>query len=183
MWNRCCGVWQGTRIDGIFWGGLMLFDEDSRNSRFAASSSTGRELPIRTGARQIFPIFRDPVVPRTLTSELMSRTYVPHQEKHKWPKGYGSLCPRMPAADPQMLLEKAVAVEGVGTNKLWVAQGRWCFCAHPSPHAGPDAWHGFPVIGGDLDERVLIRLFRDGFITRREMKQLRAQRTLPEAWP
>lgn len=113
----------------------------------------------------------------------MPRRYVPHEAKHKWPKGYGSLCPRMPMEDADELLNKAMMVPGVGTNKLWVASGRWCFCAHPSPHAGLEAWHGFPVIGGDVDERVLSTLYRQGYITRREMRQLRAQRALPEAWP
>lgn len=108
---------------------------------------------------------------------------MPHEDKHKRPKGYGSLCPLMPADVPDMLLSKAIAVPGVGANKLWMASGRWCFCAHPSPHAGPDAWHGFPIIGGDVDERVLHALYREGHITRREMKQLRTQRRLPEAWP
>lgn len=89
----------------------------------------------------------------------------------------------MPADVPDTLLSKAIAVPGTGANKLWMASGRWCFCAHPSPHAGPDAWHGFPIIGGDVDERVLHALYRDGHISRREMKQLRTQRKLPEAWP
>ncbi len=112
----------------------------------------------------------------------MPRAYVPH-EKHKWPKGHGSLCPKMSQEEPKELLVKAIAVPGVGANKLWVAFGRWCFCAHPSPQAGPDAWHGFPVIGGDVDERVLRELLDQGHITPREMRQLRAQRELPEAWP
>lgn len=113
----------------------------------------------------------------------MPRTYVPYEEKHKWPKGFGSLCPRMPTAEPGELLKKAIPIPGVGDNKLWAAKGRWCFCAHRSPNAGADAWHGFPVIGGDVDERVLNALCRDGHITRREMKLLRGQRELPEAWP
>jgi hypothetical protein len=113
----------------------------------------------------------------------MPRTYVPYVEKHKWPKGFGSLCPRMPDGEPRELLEKAISVPGVGAKKLWMASGRWCFCAHPSPHAGSDAWHGFPVIGGEVDERVLNALYHNNHISRREMKLLRAQRELPEAWP
>jgi hypothetical protein len=108
---------------------------------------------------------------------------VPYEEKHKWPKGYGSLCPRMPLEVAGDLLSKAIEVPDVGANKLWVASGRWCFSAHRSPHAGPEAWHGFPVIGGEVDERVLYELCRQGYITRREMRRLRAQRELPEAWP
>ena len=112
----------------------------------------------------------------------MPRTYTPH-EKHKWPKGHGNLCPNMPADVPAELLAKAIAVPGVGANKLWMASGRWCFCAHPSSGDGTDVWHGFPMIGGDVDERVLRALCGEGHITRRELKGLRTQRRLPEAWP
>ncbi len=72
---------------------------------------------------------------------------------------------------------------GVGANKLWIAEGRWCFCAHPSPAEGPDAWHGFPVIGGDVDERVWRSLLEAELVTRREVNRLRGQRALPEEWP
>lgn len=113
----------------------------------------------------------------------MLRIYVPYAEKHKWPKGFGSLCPKMPVDIPSELLVKAIVVPGVGANKLWMACGHWCFCAHPSPHEGPDAWHGFPVIGGDVDERVLNALHRQGHITRRDLGRLRTQRQLPEEWP
>lgn len=112
----------------------------------------------------------------------MPREYVP-SKKHKYPKGFGSLCPNMTTSEPIELLKKAIAVPGAGANKLWIASGRWCFCAHPSPNEGSDAWHGFPIIGGDVDERVLRALLREGRITRREMSRLRSQRKLPEAWP
>lgn len=114
----------------------------------------------------------------------MERRYFPYKEKHKWPKGFGSLCPStMPEGLPQDLLERAVQVDGVGRNKLWSASGQWCFCAHPSPQVGPDMWHGFPVIGGEVDERVLIRLEAEGMITERERRRLRKQRALPRTWP
>jgi len=87
----------------------------------------------------------------------------------------------MPDGDADELLAAAIAVPGVGANKLWIARDRWCFCAHPSP--GVDTWHGFPVIGGDVDERVLRALNREGLISRGEMRRLRSQRALPEAWP
>lgn len=113
----------------------------------------------------------------------MPSIYVPYPEKHKYPKGFGSLCPAdMPEGAPQELLDMAVEVEGVGANKLWAASGAWCFCAHPSPHAGDDAWHGFPVIGGEADERVLDKLEREGLITAREKRRLRRQRRLPDRW-
>ncbi len=113
----------------------------------------------------------------------MPRKYVPYPEKHKWPKGFGSLCPRhMPKALIQRLLKRAVRVEGLGVNKLWAASGQWCFCAHPSPGEGDDVWHGFPVIGGEVDERVLEQLELSGMITPRERRKLRSQRMLPTAW-
>ena len=113
----------------------------------------------------------------------MPRVYVPYPEKHKMPKGYGPLCPKMPNGVPVGLLERAIAIPSVAVDKLWVTSGRWCFCAKPSPHVGPDAWHGLPVIGGEVDERVLAALETEGIITARERRRLRAQRTLPEIWP
>lgn len=112
----------------------------------------------------------------------MPRAYHPYSEKHKHPKGFGSLCPRMPTDVAEDLLEKAVPVDGLGEGKLWAAAGEWCFCAHRSPHAGPDAWHGFPVIGGDVDERVLNKLEEVGLINSREKRRLRSQRKLPDTW-
>ena len=113
----------------------------------------------------------------------MSRVYVPYPQKHKVPKGFGTLCPaRMPAHLPQELLQLAVEVEGVGANKLWAASGSWCFCAHRSVHAGEEAWHGFPVIGGEVDERVLSKLEEVGMISAREKRRLRRQRRLPDSW-
>lgn len=162
----------------------MLDGAGAYECRRAVSSVSPRaEMSLPPRRSSIIRIFRDRRLPSALAFACMRRTYVPHEEKHKWPKGFGSLCPHMPAAEPGQLLNTAIPVPGVGASKLWAASGRWCFCALPSPHAGADAWHGFPVIGGDVDERVLIALHRDGPITRRQMKQLRAQRELPEAWP
>lgn len=112
----------------------------------------------------------------------MARKYVPYTEKHKKPKGFGSLCPHeLLVAEPQQMLERAIPVPGVGAKKLWVASGRWCFCVHPSPGAGADAWHGFPVIGGTVDERVWRALFAAGVVTRSEVRALRTQTRLPGA--
>lgn len=114
----------------------------------------------------------------------MPREYHPYEEKHKRPKGFGTLCPaEMTIDEAAQLLAVAVAVQGVGANKLWMASGRWCFCAHPSPGIGPEAWHGFPVIGGEVDERVWRVLHNEGFLTRGEVNRLRRQRELPESWP
>lgn len=114
----------------------------------------------------------------------MPRRYVPYPEKHKWPKGFDSLCPReIPIDECQRLLERALSVAGVGTNKLWIAEGRWCFCAHPSTGEGENAWHGFPVIGGEVDERVWTALKAAGLLERGQVNRLRRQRELPEVWP
>lgn len=41
----------------------------------------------------------------------MPRLYVPYPEKHKVPKGFGSLCPpKMPIGVAQELLQNAVSV-------------------------------------------------------------------------
>jgi hypothetical protein len=109
------------------------------------------------------------------------RTYEPYAEKHKWPKGFGSLCPsQITQEEAQALLDQAIRVEGVGANKLWMARGKWCFCAHN--HHG-DNWHGFPVIGGEVDERVLADLEAGGMISAQGRRQLRKQRDLPPSWP
>jgi hypothetical protein len=88
----------------------------------------------------------------------------------------------MPTELPQELLQRAVPVDGVGAGKLWIASRDWCFCAHRSPHAGLDTWHGFPVIGGEVDERVLNQLEEAGLISAKEKRRLRRQRELPESW-
>jgi hypothetical protein len=114
----------------------------------------------------------------------MPRVYEPYEDKHKTPKGFGSLCPRaMPLSVAEALLHRAVAVDGCGQNKLWAASGRWCFCAHPSTGGGADVWHGFPVVGGEVDERVLARREDARMISHQEHGRLRKQRALPEAWP
>ena len=110
---------------------------------------------------------------------MSNRKYEPN-EKHKHPKGFGSLCPHpFDLHDAQTLLDNAV--DGSG-KKLWAAQGRWCFCAHPT-RIEEGTWHGFPVIGGDVPERILRALEDAGHITKRERKTLRRQRELPEEWP
>lgn len=113
----------------------------------------------------------------------MPRSYAPYPEKHKRPKGFGSLCPKMAPDDVEALAGQAIAVDGVGQNKLWIARGQWCFCLHPSAAAGDDTWHGFPVVGGDVDERVLDALEEGGFLTKRERRALAKQRVLPEQGP
>jgi hypothetical protein len=112
----------------------------------------------------------------------VARRYEP-SPKHKYPKGFGSLCPReLEIEEAQTLLEAAIVVAGAGENKLWAASGRWCFCAHPT-RLEDDVWHGFPVVGGDVPEPVFAALAETGQITRAERKRPRKQRELPAEWP
>lgn len=109
----------------------------------------------------------------------MNRKYEPYTEKHKRPKGFGSLCPsRMTTDEAQGLLEKAIVVDG---EKLWVSAKGWCFCAHATrPEKG--IWHGFPVLGCDVPEAVLRTLQAENIISKHEMRRLRKQRRFPESW-
>ena len=109
------------------------------------------------------------------------RRYEPHAGKHKWPIGFGSLCPHpFPMEVAQDLLDRAIADD----RRLWAASGRWCFCAHLTRTDGEEeVWHGFPVIGAEVPDRVLRELRSAGFVDAREARRLRGQRALPEAWP
>lgn len=110
------------------------------------------------------------------------RRYVPYEEKHKRPKGFGSLCPsEIPLGVVQELLENAIEVPEEGKS-LWNARGRWCFRANPT-RSEAGVWHGFPMIGGEVPDRVLSSLFEAGMINRQELRRLRKQRSLPEVWP
>lgn len=111
-----------------------------------------------------------------------ARKYAPNGDKHKAPNGFGSLCPHpFDAASAQELLTGAIEVEGT-RRKLWAAAGKWCFCAHQTrPEA--NEWHGFPVIGSEVPERVLRALLERGLIDRHELRRLRKQRALPGHWP
>ena len=113
----------------------------------------------------------------------MKRAYVPNP-KHKHPKGFGSLCPpQMSVAVRQTLIDKAIPVKGFSEGKLWAAQGDWVFCAHCSETETSQAWHGFPVIGCEVDERVLSALVQAQHIDLHQKRRLRAQRSLPAEWP
>jgi len=113
----------------------------------------------------------------------MPRTYEPCEQKHKWPKGFGTLCPiGMTAEETQRLLDQAVSVPGQSTRKLWAATGRWCFCAHPTREE-EGVWHGFPVPGRKAGERVLAALEAAGLLSHEQRRALRNQRTLPPEWP
>ena len=110
------------------------------------------------------------------------RIYEP-SPKHKWPKGFGSPCPEeMPLADAQALLDKAVENPQDQGDALWAVAGDWCFAARPT-RIEEGVWHGYPVIGSEVPERVLKELEVAGHIDRRQRQRLRLQKSLPERWP
>lgn len=74
------------------------------------------------------------------------RMYVPYKEKHKWPKGFGSLCPSMPPHEPDELLKKAIVVPGGGRQQI--VDGKWSVVLLRAPVAsrGP---RGMAWFSGD----------------------------------
>lgn len=113
---------------------------------------------------------------------MTARTYEPWPEKHKWPQGFGSLCPRsLRTEDAQALLEQAVEAPGEG-EALYAVSGQWVFVARPTRRE-EGIWHGYPVPGAEAGEQVLVRLEREGLITRHERRRLRKQKNLPPEWP
>lgn len=106
---------------------------------------------------------------------------VPWEEKHEPPSGFGTWCPRLPAGRASELLAGAVADPGPGgdSTKLYAVDGEWCFVAHPSDATG-DVYHGYPVPGAEVPERVLRRLVAAGRLTRGACNRLRRQQSLPE---
>ena len=62
-------------------------------------------------------------------------------QKHKRPKGWGSLCPDdLPAGEAQSLLETGVRI-GEAIYNVEAERGR-AYCAR-NHHA--DRWHGYPI--------------------------------------
>ena len=84
-----------------------------------------------------------------------------------------------PAA--QDLLDRAIQVPDAD-QALWAAQGQWCFTAKPT-RVDDQVWHGYPVIGCEVDPRVLEALVQAGQLTPQQRRRLEKQRELPESWP
>lgn len=110
----------------------------------------------------------------------MPKTYVPWKEKHKRPSGFGSWCPDMPEGRAQDLLEAAIPDPDPASNstKLYAVDGEWCFVANPT-RIEKGIYHGHPVTGSEVPERVLRKLEELGRITRAQRSRLRRQSTLP----
>jgi hypothetical protein len=111
------------------------------------------------------------------------RTYKPWVQKHKRPQGFGSWCPPMGEGLAQQLLQRAIPdpdPERSG-NKLYVVDKGWCFVAEPT-RAEIGEYHGYPLPGAEVPERVLKQLEQTGIISPGERRRLRKQRALPEAY-
>jgi hypothetical protein len=109
------------------------------------------------------------------------RTYQPWVEKHKPPMGFGSWCPKMPEGRAQALLDEAIAdpdPQAMG-GKLYAVDGDWCFVAQPT-QVEREIYHGYPVPGAEVPERVLFALERVNRITRGQRNRLRRQAALPD---
>lgn len=113
------------------------------------------------------------------------RLYV-SSDKHKWPKGFGELCPLgLETPDAQEMLDIAINVPSVSQKALWAADGRWLFMAYPAHPNTPERneWHGFPVVGSKADPRVLYALQSCGAIDKGQFMKLKKQKRLPPEWP
>ncbi|MCB9554311.1 MAG: hypothetical protein R3F65_04670 [bacterium] len=113
------------------------------------------------------------------------RKYVP-SKKHKWPKGFGETCPLgLSTEDAQVMLDRAVPIPPVREKALWSVDGTWLFMAYPGEPHSPERnhWHGFPVVGGKADVRVLYQLRESGLIDDTQFRVLCRQKKLPSEWP
>lgn len=107
----------------------------------------------------------------------MSLVYKKHK-KHKWPKGFGTLCPHMSTEDAQVLLDRSVRIlEESGAEQRWVVYDKWVFRALSEDHGA--TWHGHPVVGEQVPEWVLQQLVDCGHIQDKKKRKLRQQDTLP----
>lgn len=112
-----------------------------------------------------------------------TRTYKPWEEKHKPPRGFGSWCPTMPEGRAQALLDQAIPDPDPesGSAKLYAVSGDWCFVAQVT-RSETNEYHGYPVPGAEMPERVLRALHELGRLSPRDRSRLRRQRNLPERY-
>jgi hypothetical protein len=89
----------------------------------------------------------------------------------------------MPDGHPQQLLEEAIPDPDSesGSSKLYAVSGDWCFVAQVT-RSEPNEYHGYPVPGGEVPERVLRKLQDLGRISARDRSRLRRQKSLPERY-
>ena len=104
--------------------------------------------------------------------------------KHKFPKGYGTLCQRSVTPDHcEQLLTDSVphpAEESAATRYaicgMAVFRGFGC-----ADGAGVEVWHGFPVPGETVPRHVIETWVEQGRIPPIAARRLQKQRTIPEA--
>lgn len=108
----------------------------------------------------------------------MPRTYSPNP-KHKWPKGFGSLCPPHLCDDEACALLRRAIPSKYEANALYVIDGDWCFEARPT-RIEIDEWHGYPVPGFEVPADIFTSLRAAGELTEGDVKRLRKQRALPD---
>jgi hypothetical protein len=113
----------------------------------------------------------------------MPATYVPWKEKHKPPRGFGTWCPAMPEGRAQQLLEQAIGDPDPQSNstKRYAVDGDWCFVANPT-RVEQEIYHGYPVTGSEMPDRVLKKLEELGRITAAQRARLRKQSVLPDGY-
>ncbi len=106
--------------------------------------------------------------------------YVPHKEKHKEPKGYGSLCQKSVSTEhAQELLARAVPhPDRPATRALFAACGEAVFVARPTRFEAGE-WHGYPELGSRIDPAVLDALETAGHLDARRRRRVERQRELP----
>ncbi len=105
------------------------------------------------------------------------RQYEP-SKKHKWPKGYGSICQRCVSEDhASKLLQTAVFGPTDGARKkLYAVCGEAVFVARREG----SAWHGYPVPGSEIPPAV-IKLWREETrVDLRTARRLLKQQAIPE---
>lgn len=89
----------------------------------------------------------------------------------------------MPEGSSQELLDRAVPDPDPDSNstKLYAVVRGWCFVAQPTDLSN-GVYHGYPVPGCEMPERVLKALERAGSITRADRARLRKQPSVPESF-
>lgn len=109
------------------------------------------------------------------------RKYVPNPEKHKQPKGYGSLCQKcITIRHAQELLDKAVADYRPTKRILYSVCGEAVFVARPT-RIEVEEWHGYPEIGSKIDPKILDLFVQHGLIDDVAKGRIENQTVLPEA--
>ncbi len=48
---------------------------------------------------------------------------------------------------------------------------------------GAGIWHGYPMIGSEVPEKILKLLMENGIISRQQRRRFRCQKKLPDDWP